>query len=95
MSQLLKAHFEKHRVNRMYRVGRCEKCRKPYGYLLTTHALLFLERCKCCQNKRRAARTKYAHSFVWMAGEMMSKKRELSMLLDFDMDLLDLEDEGR
>jgi len=92
VTELLREHFKKNRVNRMYRMGRCEKCGKPHGYLLTPNALLFAESCLCHMDKKRTEKRKYAHSFVWMAEELMKKERELAMLFDFDLDLLDLEE---
>jgi len=85
-------HFYLHRVDNMYRTGRCS-CGQPYGYVMNSHGQLnFKESCVCNESPIRAMKKVLAHTWSDLAALLYGKQQELSMLFDFDMDLLDLKE---
>lgn len=92
-------HFHAHRMNRMYRTGRCDACNSPYGYVLEEKKengkrwnLFFRETCECWRDGLRLGRKGMVHSWFDIANELQDREQELHMLFDYDLDLVDLQD---
>ena len=92
-------HFYRHRLDRMYRTGRCDACGSPWGYILVRREdrhgegkLLFRETCECWRDGLRLGRKSGVHSWFDLANELRDREQELHMLFDYDLDLLDLEE---